>query len=137
MASKCFSITGQFGSSFTPTSLPAKCLLSLSSVPCPSLPAVTLLCISQPCFLCLILSFLRPCFVSPALLRVLPPSSSFEQFCINYCNEKLQQLFIELTLKSEQEEYEAEGIAVRVCLGCPACYGERDTGAPRRGSGTL
>uniref|UniRef100_A0AAX7UA02 Myosin IHa n=1 Tax=Astatotilapia calliptera TaxID=8154 RepID=A0AAX7UA02_ASTCA len=35
---------------------------------------------------------------------------TFEQFCINYCNEKLQQLFIELTLKSEQEEYEAEGI---------------------------
>ena len=38
---------------------------------------------------------------------------SFEQFCINYCNEKLQQLFIELTLKSEQEEYLAEGIQVR------------------------
>jgi len=35
---------------------------------------------------------------------------SFEQLCINFCNEKLQQLFIELTLKSEQEEYSREGI---------------------------
>lgn len=36
---------------------------------------------------------------------------SFEQFCINFCNEKLQQLFIQLTLKQEQEEYLREGIA--------------------------
>ncbi|KAL1141006.1 hypothetical protein AAG570_000932 [Ranatra chinensis] len=36
--------------------------------------------------------------------------NSFEQFSINYCNEKLQQVFIELTLKSEQEEYLKEGI---------------------------
>ncbi|XP_030893571.1 unconventional myosin-Ih [Leptonychotes weddellii] len=34
----------------------------------------------------------------------------FEQFCINYCNEKLQQLLIERTLKAEQAEYEMEGI---------------------------
>ncbi|CAB4016632.1 unconventional myosin-Ia-like isoform X5, partial [Paramuricea clavata] len=34
----------------------------------------------------------------------------FEQFIINYCNEKLQQIFIELTLKSEQDEYVREGI---------------------------
>lgn len=38
---------------------------------------------------------------------------SFEQLCINYCNEKLQQLFIELVLKQEQEEYEREGIKWR------------------------
>lgn len=37
-------------------------------------------------------------------------ANSFEQFCINYCNEKLQQLFIELVLKQEQEEYERENI---------------------------
>ncbi|XP_011609839.1 unconventional myosin-Ib isoform X7 [Takifugu rubripes] len=36
--------------------------------------------------------------------------NSFEQFIINYCNEKLQQLFIELTLREEQEEYIREGI---------------------------
>ena len=37
---------------------------------------------------------------------------SFEQLCINYCNEKLHELFIDLTLKSEQQEYLNENIAV-------------------------
>ncbi|XP_016419312.1 unconventional myosin-Ib-like isoform X10 [Sinocyclocheilus rhinocerous] len=36
--------------------------------------------------------------------------NSFEQFIINYCNEKLQQIFIELTLREEQEEYVREDI---------------------------
>ncbi|KIJ53790.1 hypothetical protein M422DRAFT_202039 [Sphaerobolus stellatus SS14] len=37
-------------------------------------------------------------------------NNSFEQLCINYVNEKLQQIFIELTLKTEQEEYVREQI---------------------------
>ncbi|KAM3613650.1 uncharacterized protein V6R79_002895 [Siganus canaliculatus] len=37
--------------------------------------------------------------------------NGFEQFCINFVNEKLQQIFIELTLKAEQEEYVHEGIS--------------------------
>ncbi|KAK5663556.1 hypothetical protein OQA88_3987 [Cercophora sp. LCS_1] len=36
--------------------------------------------------------------------------NSFEQLCINYVNEKLQQIFIQLTLKAEQEEYAKEQI---------------------------
>jgi len=36
--------------------------------------------------------------------------NGFEQFCINFVNEKLQQYFIELTLKAEQDEYAEEGI---------------------------
>ncbi|KAG4302223.1 hypothetical protein PCK1_001495 [Pneumocystis canis] len=37
-------------------------------------------------------------------------NNSFEQICINYVNEKLQQIFVELILKAEQEEYVREEI---------------------------
>ncbi|XP_074402716.1 LOW QUALITY PROTEIN: unconventional myosin-VI-like, partial [Zonotrichia albicollis] len=38
--------------------------------------------------------------------------NSFEQFCINYCNEKLQQFLNERILKEEQELYQKEGLGV-------------------------
>ena len=36
--------------------------------------------------------------------------NGFEQFIINYANEKLQQVFIETCFKVEQEEYLSEGV---------------------------
>lgn len=37
--------------------------------------------------------------------------NAFEQLCINYVNEKLQQLFISQTLETEQEGYRREGLS--------------------------
>eukprot|EP00980_Cylindrotheca_fusiformis_P004144 scaffold909_cov135-Cylindrotheca_fusiformis.AAC.1 len=38
------------------------------------------------------------------------PVNGFEQLCINYCNEKLQQKFTKDIFQSVQEEYKAEGL---------------------------
>jgi myosin-5 len=37
-------------------------------------------------------------------------TNRFEQFCINYANERIQQKFTEDVFKTVQEEYEFEGI---------------------------
>lgn len=59
--------------------------------------------------------------------------NSFEQFCINYCNEKLQHFFNERILKQEQDLYAAEGLHVERIeysdnLDCIELFEKKGTG---------
>lgn len=62
-------------------------------------------------------SQLTACAPSTASIGVLDiygfeilPCNSFEQLCINYANEKLQQYFVQCLFKEEEDVYETEGV---------------------------
>ena len=60
------------------------------------------------------------------------PVNSFEQFCINYCNEKLQMFFNERVLHDEQALYAKEGLNVPKIdyVDNQDCIGEKLTFEP-------
>lgn len=47
-----------------------------------------------------------------SLLESFDKGNHFEQLCINFINEKVQQMFIKLMLKSEQEWYASENVEI-------------------------
>jgi hypothetical protein len=67
------------------------------------------------------LKALLPVVLTGLLAVAVVPASlwcSFEQLCINYANERLQQQFTRHLSTLEQEEYQSEGIDyTKVCGG--------------------
>uniref|UniRef100_A0AAV1TGE3 Myosin-like protein n=1 Tax=Peronospora matthiolae TaxID=2874970 RepID=A0AAV1TGE3_9STRA len=61
------------------------------------------------------------------------PKNSFEQLCINFANETLQQQFNDYVFKSEQREYESQGVDwkyIEFCdnQDCVSLISQRPTG---------
>lgn len=49
--------------------------------------------------------------ITPKILEYFE-TNHFEQLCINYVNEKVQQLFVKLMLTDEENYYMTEGVEI-------------------------